>query len=59
MGVLITKEADSMSAMQFRMRKAGEALWRDIKIHKKNKGIAEERKHKRKREVVQPCILQP
>ena len=37
MGALITKEAESMSAMKFRMRKAGEALWRDIKKHK-NKG---------------------
>ena len=38
MGALITKEADSMSAMQFRMRKAGEALWRDIKNSQKQRG---------------------
>ena len=31
---LITKEADSMSAMKFRMRKADMALWMDMKFYK-------------------------
>ena len=30
MGALITKEADSMSAMKFRMKKAERALWMDM-----------------------------
>ena len=38
------------------MMKANRAFWRDIKFYK-NKGIAEGRKHKRYREMVQPCIL--
>ena len=50
-----TKEADSMSSMKFRMNKADKALWMDMKFYK-NKGIAEGRKHKRYREVVQSCI---
>ena len=29
MGALITKEADSMSAMKFRVNKAGKAMWRE------------------------------
>ena len=53
---MITREADSMSAMRSRMMKANRAFWCDIKFYK-NKGIAEGRKHKRYREVVQPCIL--
>ena len=32
MGALITQEADSMSAMSFRMRKADKALWMDMKF---------------------------
>ena len=40
MGALITKEADSMSAMKFRMIKADKAMWMDMKFYK-NKGIAE------------------
>ena len=56
MGALISKEADMMSALKFRMNKADKALWTDMKFYK-NKGIAEERKHKRYREVVQSCIL--
>ena len=53
---MITKEADSMSAVRFRMMKADRAFWMDFKICKNN-GIAEASKHKRHREVVQPCIL--
>ena len=40
MGALITKEADSMSAMKFRMSKADKALWMDMKFYKE-KGVAE------------------
>ena len=39
MGALMSKEADSMSAMKFRMNKADKALWIDMKLYK-NKGIA-------------------
>ena len=56
MGALITKEADSMSALKFRMDKADNALWMDMKFYK-NKGIAEGRKHKKYQEVVQSCLL--
>ena len=56
MGVLITQEADPMSAMRFRMRKADKAFWMDMEFYK-NKSIAEGRKHKRYREVVESCIL--
>ena len=56
MGALISTEADSMSAVKFRMNKADKALWIDIKIYK-NKGIAAGSKHTRYREVVQSCIL--
>ena len=56
MGALITKEADSMSAMRFRMNKADEAFWMDMKFYK-NRGIAEGRKHKRYSEIVQYCLL--
>ena len=52
----MTQEADSMSAMRYRMRKADKALQMEMIFHK-NKGIAEGRKHKRKNEVVQACIL--
>ena len=55
-GALITKEADSMSAMKFRMNKADRALWMYMEFYK-NKGIAEGRKHRRYRQVVQSCIL--
>ena len=56
MGALISKEADSVSALKFRMNKADKALWMDMKFYKK-KEIAEGKKHKRYREVVQSCIL--
>ena len=56
LGALITRKVDSMKAMKFRMSKAIEASWMDMKLYK-NKGIAEGRKHKRYREVVQSCIL--
>ena len=56
MEALISKKADSMSAMKFRMNKADKALWMDMKFYK-NEGIAEGWKHKRYREVVQSCIL--
>ena len=56
MGARISKEADSMSALKFRMNKADKALWMDMEFYKNN-GIAEGRKHKRYREVVQSCIL--
>ena len=59
MGALITKEADSMSAMKFRMiktDKADKAMWLDAKFYQNN-GIAEGRKHRRYREVVQSCLL--
>ena len=42
MGALISKEADSMSALKFRMNKADKALWMDMKLHR-NKVIAEGR----------------
>ena len=38
------------------MRKADKALWMDMKFYK-NHGIAEGRKHKSYRAVVQPCLL--
>ena len=56
MGALISKEADSMSALKFRMNKADKALWMDRKSYK-NEGIVEGRKHTRHREVVQSCFL--
>ena len=56
MGALITKEADSMSAMKFRMNNADKALWMDTKFYR-NKGFAEGRKRKRYRAVVHSCIL--
>ena len=56
MGAMITTEADSMSAMRFRMMKADRVFWTDFQFYK-NEGIAEGRKHKRYREVVQPRIL--
>ena len=43
---MITKEADSMSAMRFRMMKLTGHFCMDKKKYK-NKGIAEGRKHKR------------
>ena len=55
MGAMITHEADSMSAMRFRMRKADKAWCVDTKFYK-NTGIAKGRKHKRFREVVQACF---
>ena len=55
-GAVITKEVDLMSAMKFRMNKADKALWMDMKFYK-NKRIAEGRKHRRYREVVQSSIL--
>ena len=55
MGALITKEADTMSAVNFRKNKADKALCMDMKFYK-NKGIAEGKKHKRYRELVQWCI---
>ena len=39
---LITREADSMSAMKFRMCKADKALWMDMKFHKKTKELPKE-----------------
>ena len=39
MGALLSKEADSMSAVKFRMNKADKASWIDMKLYK-NKGIA-------------------
>ena len=45
-----------MSAMKFRMRKSDKALWMVMKFYK-NKWIAEGRKHKRYREVVQSSLL--
>ena len=56
LGAIITKKADSKSAMKFRMNKAGKAMWMDMKFYK-NKGIAEVRTHRRYREVVQSCVL--
>ena len=53
---MITKDADAMSGMRFRMMKADRAFLDGLKKYK-NKGIAEGRKHKRYREVVQPCVL--
>ena len=43
-GALISKEADSMSALKFRTNKSDKALWMDIKFYK-NQGIAAGRKH--------------
>ena len=48
MGTLITKEADSMSAMKYPMNNADKALWMDM---------TEGRNRRRYREVVQSCIL--
>ena len=56
MGALITNEADSVSAMKFRMNIADKALWMDMQFYK-NQRIAEGRKHKIYTEVVQSCIL--
>ena len=53
---VMSKEEDSMNAMRFRMSMANKAMWTNMKF-KKNKGIAEGRKHKRCGEVVQACIL--
>ena len=39
-GALISKEADFMSAMQFRMNKADKALWMDTQCYTE-KGIAQ------------------
>ena len=58
MGALITEEADSVSAMKFRMNQADKAFRMDMKFYK-NKGTAKGREHKRYREVVQSCILHP
>ena len=35
MGALISKEADSVSALKFRMNKVDKALWMDMKFYKK------------------------
>ena len=35
MGALITREADSMSAMKFQMNKADKAMWMDMKFLEK------------------------
>ena len=56
MGGMITQEADSMSAMQFRTKRVDKALCMDTRFYK-NKGIANMWKHKRCREVVQTCLL--
>ena len=56
MGALITREADSMSAVKFRMRKVDKALWMEMKFYENN-GFAEGTKHKRYRDVVQSCFL--
>ena len=56
MGAMITQEADPMSAMSFRMSNADKASWADMKFYK-NGGIAEGRKHRGYREVVQSCVL--
>ena len=56
MGALISKEADSMTALKFRMNKADKAMWMDMEFYT-NKGIAEGKKHRKYREVVQSCIL--
>ena len=56
MGALITKEVDPMRAMKLRMNKADKAMRTDMKIYK-SKGIAEGRRHRRCRDVVQSCIL--
>ena len=51
MGATITKEADPMSAMRFRMMKADRAFWMDVNFYK-NKGIAEGRRQ----EIEKWCI---
>ena len=56
MEAMITKEADSMSAMRFRIMQPNRAFWIEIKFNK-SKGFAEGRKHKIHREVVKLCIL--
>ena len=35
-GALITKEADSMGVMTFRLNKADKATWTDMKFYKNN-----------------------
>ena len=49
MGALISIEADSISALKYRMNKAEEALWMHMNFFKKKKkqGTAEGRTHKR------------
>ena len=42
MGALISKEADLMSALRFRMNKADKALWMDMKFYKKTKELLKE-----------------
>ena len=58
LGALLSKEADSMSALKFRMNKADEALWMDMKFYK-NKRVADGRTHKRFKGVMQSCFLHP
>ena len=45
MGALTSKEADSMSALKFRMNKADKAMWMDMKLYK-NKELLKERNTK-------------
>ena len=56
MEALISKEAESISAMRFQMKKQGKAMWMDMKFYK-NRRIAEGREHKRYRGIVQSCLL--
>ena len=42
MGALISKEADSMSALRFRMNKADKASWLDMKFLQKTKELLKE-----------------
>ena len=57
MWAMITKEADSLGAMRFRMRKADGALWLDMENCLQKLWNCTRKKHKKFREVVQPCIL--
>ena len=55
MEALISKEADSMSALKFRMNKVDKSLWMVMKFHKTKEFLKEG--HKQYREVVQSCLF--
>ena len=58
MEALISAEADSMSALGFRMSQADKSMWADIELYK-NKGSLDKRRYRMSRAVVQACIHHP